>query len=125
MKVTKKIRINYTRFQHPNNKHKIYILNYLFIIMFVYNGYSQINKNGYNVFYYPNGEISSEGTLKNGQPDGYWKTYYESGVLKTEGKRKFFLLDSVWDFYHENGKIDIMSESSTKPILARYVSKIY
>ena len=28
-------------------------------------------------------------------------------------------------FYHENGKIDIMSESSTKPILARYVSKIY
>ena len=28
-------------------------------------------------------------------------------------------------FYHENGKIDIMSESLTKPILARYVSKIY
>ena len=27
-------------------------------------------------------------------------------------------------FYYENGKIDIMSESS-KPILARYVSKIY
>ena len=28
-------------------------------------------------------------------------------------------------FYHENGKIDIMSESLTKPILARYVSKVY
>jgi hypothetical protein len=28
-------------------------------------------------------------------------------------------------FYHQNGKIDIMSESSTKPILARYVSKVY
>jgi len=28
-------------------------------------------------------------------------------------------------FYYENGKIDIMSESSTKPILARYVSKVY
>ena len=28
-------------------------------------------------------------------------------------------------FYHENGKIDIMTESLTKPILARYVSKIY
>ena len=28
-------------------------------------------------------------------------------------------------FYHQNGKIDIMTESSTKPILARYVSKIY
>jgi hypothetical protein len=28
-------------------------------------------------------------------------------------------------FYHQNGKIDIMSESSIKPILARYTSKIY
>ena len=28
-------------------------------------------------------------------------------------------------FYHQNGKIDIMSESSTKPVLARYISKIY
>jgi len=28
-------------------------------------------------------------------------------------------------FYHQNGKIDIMSESSTKPILARYVLEIY
>ena len=28
-------------------------------------------------------------------------------------------------FYHQNGKINIMSESSTKPVLARYVSKIY
>jgi hypothetical protein len=28
-------------------------------------------------------------------------------------------------FYHENGKIDIMSESSTRPVLARYTSKVY
>tara|TARA_B100000767_G_scaffold85263_1_gene81962 strand:+ start:156 stop:326 length:171 start_codon:yes stop_codon:yes gene_type:complete len=28
-------------------------------------------------------------------------------------------------FYHQSGKIDVMSESSTKPILARYVSKVY
>ena len=28
-------------------------------------------------------------------------------------------------FYHQKGKIDIMSESSTKLILARYTSKIY
>ena len=27
-------------------------------------------------------------------------------------------------FYHESGKIDIMCESSTKPILARYVSEV-
>ena len=28
-------------------------------------------------------------------------------------------------FYYENEKIEIMGESKTKPILARYVSKIY
>jgi len=28
-------------------------------------------------------------------------------------------------FYYENGMIEIMGESNIKPILARYVSKIY
>ena len=28
-------------------------------------------------------------------------------------------------FYHDDGKIEIICESSTKPIIARYVSKIY
>ena len=101
MTLTKKIRIIYTYFQQANNKHKIFILIYLFIIMFVHNTYSQINENGFNVFYYENGVKSSEGYLKNGKPDGFWKTYYENGVLKTEGKRTEFLLDSIWVFYYE------------------------
>lgn len=28
-------------------------------------------------------------------------------------------------FYYQNGKIKIIEESETKPILARYVSKVY
>jgi len=28
-------------------------------------------------------------------------------------------------FYYESGKIEIMNESLTRPILARYVSKVY
>ena len=28
-------------------------------------------------------------------------------------------------FYYEDGKIEIMGESNIKPLLARYVSKIY
>ena len=28
-------------------------------------------------------------------------------------------------FYYQNGKIEIMGESEIKPLLARYVSKIY
>lgn len=61
--------------------------------------------NGYNKFFYDNGKISSEGTLKDGKPDGYWKTYYENGNIKSEGNRKNYSLDSSWKFYDENGKL--------------------
>src|SRR5471030_1043862 len=64
-----------------------------------------INPNGYNKFYYDNGKISSEGTMRDGKPDGYWKTYSEMGVIKSEGNRKNFQLDSIWKFYNEKGKL--------------------
>ena len=54
---------------------------------------------------YENGMLSSEGTLRDGKPDGYWKTYYPSGQMKTEGNRKNFQLDSTWNFYSEKGII--------------------
>jgi antitoxin component YwqK of YwqJK toxin-antitoxin module len=56
-------------------------------------------------FYYPNGQLSSEGTMRDGKPDGYWKTYNEKGFLKSEGNRKFFLLDSVWKFYDDSARL--------------------
>ena len=75
----------------------------------------EINPNGYNVFYYPNGNKSSEGLMKNGKPEGYWKTYYEEGMLKTEGNRKNFMLDSIWKFYGPNGLItDLISYAEDK-----------
>ncbi len=64
-----------------------------------------INPNGYNTFYYDNGKISSEGTLRDGKPDGYWKTYYLNGKLKSEGNRKDFKLDGSWKFYNEEGTL--------------------
>ncbi len=63
------------------------------------------NPNGYNKFYYDNGKVSSEGTMRDGKPDGYWKTYSEYGIIKSEGNRKNFQLDSVWKFYNEKGKL--------------------
>jgi uncharacterized protein len=63
----------------------------------------QVNPNGHSIFYYDNGKVASEGTLRNGKPDGYWKTYYENGVLKSEGNRSDFKLDSLWRFYSEKG----------------------
>ena len=69
--------------------------------------YSQdsIQKDGHNKFYYPNGRISSEGTLKDGKPDGYWKSYFENGTIKSEGNRRNFELDSLWKFYKPDGTL--------------------
>jgi len=69
---------------------------------------SNLNPNGFNVFYYENGEKSSEGNMVGGKPDGFWKTYHENGVLKSDGNRKNFFLDSTWNFYDESGKLILM-----------------
>ena len=63
----------------------------------------QINPNGYNAILYPNGKVSSEGWMKNGQPEGFWRTFYPTGIIKSEGKRKNHLLDSTWIFFTETG----------------------
>jgi len=60
-------------------------------------------KDGYQVFKYPNGSISSEGILKNGKAEGYWKTYYVTGVKRSEGRYTNFKLDSIWVFYDQAG----------------------
>ncbi len=64
-----------------------------------------IDPNGFNRFYYPNGNVSAEGNMRDGKPDGYWKNYYEDGTLKSEGNRLYFELDSVWKFYNPDGQI--------------------
>jgi antitoxin component YwqK of YwqJK toxin-antitoxin module len=55
-------------------------------------------QNGFVQFFYPSGQLASEGTMREGQPDGYWITYYPTGIKKSEGKRTNFLLDSIWSF---------------------------
>lgn len=58
---------------------------------------------GYQVFRYPNGAISSEGILRSGKPEGFWKSYYVTGVKKSEGRYTNFMLDSIWVFYDQAG----------------------
>ena len=62
----------------------------------------------YQQYTYPNGQISSEGLLRDGKPDGLWKTYYENGQLKSIGKRTDFLLDSTWVFFADNGDTSLV-----------------
>jgi uncharacterized protein len=64
---------------------------------------NNVLKDGYQVFKYPNGAISSEGLIKNGKPEGFWKSYYVTGVMKSEGRRTNFMLDSVWVFFDQTG----------------------
>lgn len=77
------------------------------VILFVNisKGQTPQNPNGYNKFYHANGQVSSEGYMKDGKPDGYWKNYSEQGIIKIEGNRKNFLLDSIWKFYDAKGRI--------------------
>jgi uncharacterized protein len=60
-------------------------------------------KDGYQVFKYPNGSVSSEGVIRNGKPEGLWKSFYVTGVMKSEGRRTNFLLDSIWLFFDQSG----------------------
>lgn len=89
-------------------KRTIYLLLILILPVFLMGqptGQENVNPDGYNKFYFDNGKISSEGTMRGGKPDGYWKTYFPNGKIKTEGNRKNFLLDSTWKFYNEDGKL--------------------
>ena len=63
------------------------------------------DENGFVQYLYPNDQVSSEGTMRDGKPDGYWKTYYVTGVIKSEGKRTNYLLDSIWNFYNQAGEL--------------------
>jgi len=60
-------------------------------------------KDGYQVFRYPNGAVSSKGFIRNGKPDGFWISYYVTGVRKSEGMYRNFMLDSIWLFFDQAG----------------------
>jgi antitoxin component YwqK of YwqJK toxin-antitoxin module len=84
------------------------IVNNILLVFFTLAGMNafaqqELPRNGYVEFFYPSGQISSAGTMREGKPDGYWVTYYATGIKKSEGKRTNFLLDSIWTFYNNKG----------------------
>ena len=79
-------------------------LAFLFLFLLIsLSAQEPVDPNGFHTFHYPNGQKSSEGWLKDGQPEGWWKSYSEEGVLLSEGNRKNHLLDSLWTFYDKEG----------------------
>lgn len=81
----------------------LFILSFLFLACYVLGQNDPAIHDGYQVFRYPNGVISSEGLMKNGKPEGFWRSYYVTGIKKSEGKRTNFMLDSIWVFYDQAG----------------------
>jgi antitoxin component YwqK of YwqJK toxin-antitoxin module len=81
----------------------LYTLSLLFIASCIFGQEDAKLQDGYQVFRYPNGMVSSEGLIKNGKPEGLWRSYYVTGIKKSEGKRTNFLLDSIWVFYDQTG----------------------
>ena len=77
----------------------------LIFLFFGAKGQDTLNRLRKQQFFYPGGALSSEGTMKEGKPEGYWISYYENGKIKAEGNRKNFVLDSLWKFYNEEGKL--------------------
>ena len=82
---------------------RIFLLMQLSCVTLALYAQGNVPGNGHVQFFYPSGQLSSEGTMNNGQPDGYWITYYPTGIKKSEGKRTNFLLDSIWTFYDNKG----------------------
>lgn len=75
-----------------------------FIFSFLFSKGQSEDSLVFTTYFYDGGTKSSEGFLKNGQPEGYWKSFYPNGQIKTEGNRENYLLDSTWSFYSEEGK---------------------
>jgi len=58
--------------------------------------------------YYPNGNIKSTSTLKNGKKDGLFSEYYPTGEIRIEAFYKDGLLNGVKKKYYKNGRINIV-----------------
>lgn len=89
------------------------IFPYFFLSLLVLSGAIQLkgqaagSDSTFVQYFYPNGQVSSEGIMRDSKPDGYWKTYYVTGVIKSEGIRTNFLLDSIWNFYNQAGEMNM------------------
>ena len=97
-----------------NNNNKLFffkenlLLNILVLVLSFLSSPSllaqEVDPNGYNIFYYDDGAIASEGKFKDGKPNGIWKAYYPNEVLKSIGLKRNGLSDSTWLFFDKKGR---------------------
>ena len=62
-------------------------------------------KNEYWKFYFPNGNVRSEGNFANNLRTGEWKFYYPDGKLEQTGSYRDGNTDGLWTWYYSGGNI--------------------
>lgn len=104
----------YQHMNSPNNTINRFFKNFVYCIYYIvafcffpFFGISQeIDPNGFNQFFYENGDVASEGFFKDGLPNGIWTSYYQNGEIKSIGKKELGLSDSIWKFFNQEGGIE-------------------
>lgn len=103
--------MGYEHFNSPNNNiHLISLLKNIYCCLLLVTVFSvsfsqEVDPDGYNVFYFENGDIASEGRFEEGIPVGIWKSYYQGGLLKSQGNKTKGQNDGVWQFFDSKGRI--------------------
>ena len=71
-----------------------------------YNKFSDELFSGTVEFRFGNGQLRSQGFLKNGRPEGYWEDFNEDGTYFSKGNYKDGKPNGNFQFYHENGVLE-------------------
>ena len=56
-------------------------------------------------FYGDNGKLKAQGKYENGEKEGEWKQYHDNGQLSSEGKYENGEKEGEWKIYGDNGKL--------------------
>lgn len=54
-------------------------------------------------YFYPNGQLKTEGKVINGEKQGIWRSYHENGELKSKGTYHNGLKNGKWEYFYESG----------------------
>jgi len=91
------------------NNDKLWVVNDYYISNIIqmtglYKSKKMKEKLGHFIYYFENGNKSSEGNYKNGKAEGAWTYRYESGQKKSEGKLQNGMNHGEWNYWYENGQ---------------------
>ena len=61
---------------------------------------------GKTILKYPDGQVKSKETFKDGKREGFQEQYYENGQVKSKGTVKDNKIEGLIEIYYENGQVN-------------------